>query len=64
MVHEANPNLQLLVTQHYTTDSTQINGSVDIWATHFGSYNTSVAQARVAAGDRQWVYQNDAGAGT
>jgi hypothetical protein len=64
MVHEANPNLKVLATQHQTTDPSQIDGAVDIWVTHFQGYNASVAQARRAAGDQQWVYQIDAWGGT
>jgi hypothetical protein len=64
MVHEANPNLKVLVTEHHSTDAAQIDGAVNIWATHFQGYNASTAAARRAAGVQQWGYQVDAWGGT
>ena len=64
MVHEANPNLKVLVTEHHSTDAAQIDGAVNIWATHFQGYNASTAATRRAAGVQQWGYQVDAWGGT
>jgi hypothetical protein len=63
MVHEANPNLQVLATEHHTTDAAQIDSAIDIWATHFQGFNATTARARQAAGKEQWVYQTDAWGG-
>ena len=54
----------MLVTEHHSTDAAQIDGAVNIWATHFQGYNASTAAARRAAGVQQWGYQVDAWGGT
>jgi hypothetical protein len=64
MVHGANPNLQVLATEHHLTDASQIDSAIDIWVTHFQGFNQSRAQTRQAAGKQQWVYQNDAWGGS
>jgi hypothetical protein len=59
MVHEANPNLRVLVTEQLTPENASwgsLDGSADIWVPRFSDYNASAAQTLQAAGDRVWVY--------
>ena len=59
MVHEANPNLQVLVTEQPTPENASwgtLAGSADIWVPTMYAYNASAAQARQAAGDQVWTY--------
>ena len=59
MVHEANPNIQVLVTEQPTPENPSwgtLAGSADIWVPTMYAYNASAAQARQAAGDKVWSY--------
>ena len=63
MVHEANPNLKVLVTEQPTPENGSwgtLTGSVDVWAPSIHAYSAAAAQARQAAGDEVFVYTTGA----
>jgi Domain of unknown function (DUF4091) len=63
LVHEAHPNLRVLVTEQLTPENPawgSLVGSADIWVPIFNSYNASAAQTLQAGGDEVWTYQTGA----
>ena len=65
MVHEANPNLKVLVAHNQAINPAwgSLDGSVDLWVPHFLHYNASTAHVQQAAGDRVWAYTTGAAGG-